>query len=73
MLLYCIIIFQFQIGTGDAAASLSKIIFGAGLIGFVEVWLDFSGGLGQGMSGSDRDFDEVEAKFEYGTWVFGLR
>jgi len=28
--------------------------------------------LGQGISGSDRGFDEVKAKFEYGTCVFGL-
>jgi len=42
------------------------------LIEFREVWLEFGGGLGRGMSGSDRDLDEVEAKFEYGTWVFGL-
>jgi len=40
------------------------------LIGFGEVWLNFSGGLERGMSESDRDLDE--AKFEYGTWVFGL-
>jgi len=34
--------------------------------------LNFGGGLGRGMSGSDRDLDEVEAKFEYGTWGFGM-
>jgi len=30
------------------------------------------GGLGRGMSGSDRDLDVVEVKFEYRTCVFEL-